>query len=458
MAPSRYRLLLAAICAGASPGHAAPELAPLFRDHAVLQSGKPVSVWGRALAGEHVVVSYSGQSVGATAGLDGRWMVVLAPMGPNGVGTDLIAAGRGVATARDVVTGEVWLCAGGAGIDLPLGPVEVQAAGDAGAAVRQFKVGLQASATPQEGVQGGWVPFSRASAARFSAVGFHFAREIVARLSVPVGIIECSCGGAPIESWMSPQALSAAAPAPGRAVAGTQTGSRGGSAVFNGMIHPLLPCAIRGVVWYQGEADVGRAAEYALLFPAMITAWRSHFGQGDVPFLWVQLGCARAPGKGGAGEWAPLREAQSLALALPSTGQAVAIDLGEAAGMRPADAREIARRLALIAKANAYSIEDDYSGPVFSGLEASGSAARVHFRFAGDGLTASGRPLQSFEVAGSDRVFHPASAVIEADTVVVRSPAVRQPVAVRYAWTDAPYANLYNGAGLPAAPFRSDAW
>ena len=183
----------------------------------------------------------------------------------------------------------------------------------------------------------------------------------------------------------------------------------------------------------------------------MVTAWRSHWGEGDFPFYWVQLpGRPARPGSP-AGLCASLREAQSGALSLLATGEAIAVDT-------PGNGREVGRRVALIAKAGAYSISEDYSGPVFGGIQVEGPAVRVRFSGGAEGLTASGRPLQSFEVAGADRVFHAASAVIDGDSVVARSPAVRQPVALRYAWSDAPDANLYNGAGLPAAPFRSDDW
>jgi sialate O-acetylesterase len=448
MRPTRPILTIAAFAAVAAACLAAPELAPLFRDHAVLQSGKPVPVWGRATAGEHVDVSFSGQKLGATAGADGRWMVVLAPMEPSPTGADLTAVGKGSVVARDVVVGEVWLCAGGANMGSALGSSEAHAAPDGYPLIRQFRVGLQASASPLDAAQGDWATCTPQAAGGFSAVGYSFAREIFARLSVPVGIVVSSCADAPIESWMSPQALGV----PASSGAGSLD-PRLPSAAFNGMIHPLLPFAIRGAVWYQGEGDVGRARGYALRFRAMITAWRSHFGQGDIPFLWVQMEGSRA-----AGGHAAFREAQGQALSLPATGEAVAIDLGSAGGLTPAQRREIGRRLALIAKANAYNIEDDYSGPAYDGIEAFGPSLRVHFRFAGEGLTASGRPLQSFELAGADRVFHAATATIDGDTVVVRSAAVKQPVAVRYAWADAPDANLFNGAGLPAAPFRSDSW
>ena len=224
------------------------------------------------------------------------------------------------------------------------------------------------------------------------------------------------------------------------------------------MIHPLLPAALRGVLWYQGESDVDRAASYAVLFPALITSWRSHFGADGLPFYWVQLENF-APASAPKGDhWAYFREAQSKALSLPSTGQAIAVDIGEAANPNPGNKREVGRRLALIAKADVYSVSVDSSGPVFARAAAEGPAMRVRFQFAGEGLTASGKPLQSFELAGIDRVFHPATAVIQGDSVVVQSPAVPQPVAVRYAWRNAPEANLFNGAGPPAAPFRSDDW
>lgn len=430
---------------------AAPELAPLFRDHAVLQSGKPVPVWGSAPAGEHVRVTFAGQTLGATAAADGSWMVILAPMAPNPTGSELAATGKGAAVARDVVVGEVWLCAGGANMAATAGSAGEKAA--VHPLIRQFTVGRRASHVPLVRASGEWMFCGPGTLGSFSAVGFSFAGELRARLSVPVGILVCAWADAPLESWMSPQALGA----PAAAGAGPAD-PRAQSAVFNGMIHPLLPYAIRGVIWYQGEGDVGRAGEYALRFPALIRAWRSHFGQGDFPFLWVQLEGSRAAGRPGAGTWAWFREAQSRALSLPSTGEAVAIDLGSPVDLTPAQRGEAGRRLALMAKAAAYSIDEDYSGPAFSGMEVEGPAISVHFRFADQGLTAAGKPLQSFEVAGADRVFHPAAAAIDGETVVVRAAAVSQPIAVRYAWADAPDANLYNGAGLPAAPFRSDGW
>ncbi len=468
---------LAALALAASPGlalppAAAPELAPLFQDHAVLQREKPVPVWGRAAPGEHVSVSFAGQTVGATAGPEGRWIAVLAPLAENASGADLTVGGKTASvTLHDIVVGEVWLCSGQSNMEFavddgsPAYRVDNAAAEVAAARyplIRHFKVARQAAPVPMESAPGEWSPCSPQTVGRFTAVGYFFARDLFVRLGVPIGIVNSTWAGTPIEAWMSPAALASVPGSPGgRSFAGADP--RGGdpsapSSLFNGMIQPLLPYAIRGAVWYQGEGDAGRAPLYALQFPALINAWRSHFGEGDFPFLWVQLANFSPKGEGPADQWAYLREAQARALALPSTGQAVAIDIGDPANMHPRNKREVGRRLALIAKAEVYSIPVDYSGPVFSSATGEGPAIRVQFRFAADGLTASGRPLQSFEVAGADRVFHPASAAIRGDSVIVRSPAVAQPVAVRYAWRNAPDANLYNGAGLPAAPFRSDDW
>ena len=453
----------------AAPCLAAPELAPLFKDHAVLQCDKPVPVWGLAAPGEHVSVAFGGQSVGTTAGSDGRWITFLTPLPSNPSGSDLTVTGKGTTTIHDVLVGEVWLCAGQSNMEYPVNDpgngahVENAAAEVAAASyplIRHFKVSRRASASPVDEAGGEWKVCSPGSVGQFTAVGYFFARDIFDRLGVPVGIINCTWSGTPIEAWMSPAALALFPGFSNGHGSVDQAAGKGDpwvpGALFNGMVHPLLPCAIRGVLWYQGESNVGRAGAYAQQFPALITSWRSHFGQGDIPFLWVQLANFRAP-PSGRGEVLPyLREAQARALALPATGQAVAIDIGDPASINPRNKQEVGRRLALIAKAKVYAIPVDYSGPAFTGAEAEGASMRVHFRFTGEGITASDKPLQSFEVAGADKLFHPAKAVIQGSTLLVQSPLVKQPVAVRYAWRNAPEANLYNGAGLPAAPFRSD--
>jgi sialate O-acetylesterase len=227
--------------------------------------------------------------------------------------------------------------------------------------------------------------------------------------------------------------------------------------LFNGMINPLLPYGIRGVLWYQGEGNGSRPGEYHALFAAMIAGWRAAWGEDDFPFLWVQLANWKTGDPTGL-EWALLREAQAKTLSLPNTGMAVAIDIGEPANIHPRNKQEVGRRLALIAGHQVYGLSGAWSGPQFKTAEPTGPAMRVRMDPAGGELVMHGKELTGFKVAGADRRFFPASARIEGTTVIVSAPEVPEPVAVRYAWTDAPAASLFNSANLPAAPFRSDDW
>jgi sialate O-acetylesterase len=224
----------------------------------------------------------------------------------------------------------------------------------------------------------------------------------------------------------------------------------GPGVLYNGMIAPLLPYSIRGVVWYQGEANVGREKQYRALFPTMIADWRRVWGEGDFPFLFVQI----APFKDMTPE---IREAQLLTWQhTPNTAMAVTIDCGDAADIHPAHKQPMGARLALAARALAYGEKLEYSGPVFQSMRPMGGRAVLSFTHLGGGLVAQGGPLIGFTIAGPDKVFHPARAVIEGDTVVVSADEVRQPVAVRYGWANVPEGNLFNAADLPASPFRTD--
>ena len=224
------------------------------------------------------------------------------------------------------------------------------------------------------------------------------------------------------------------------------------------MISPLQPCALRGILWYQGESNVERSAEYAELFMAMIRSWRAGWQQGDLPFYFVQIANYLERKDGTGRQWARLREAQAAALALPATGMAVAIDVGQADDVHPTNKQEVGRRLALVALAEAYGLGVESRGPRFAGAEREGGSLRVRFAHADSGLVCRGPRVQSLEAAGADRSFHPAAGRVDRDTLLVSSAEVGDPVAVRYAWSNAPEANLYNGAGLPAEPFRSDLW
>ncbi len=485
---NRIPLLLVSLLA--SSAFADVTLSPMFQDHAVLQRDKPAPVWGQAAPGEHVTVSFLGQTVGATADEAGRWIVLLTPMEAAATGADLVVTGKNVLTLHDVVVGEVWLCSGQSNMEFTVNdPVRKDfsvnnAAREVAAAkyplIRQFKVAPKAVAEPLDEPKGAWSVCSPETVPLFTAVGYFFARDLHRRLGVPIGLINSTWGGTGIEAWMSPAGIAALrketsptepdgppelkpkppAPDDPRWASGKDTVGRGDPTVpgslFNGMINPVLPYALRGVIWYQGEHNANAPGKYAPFFASLITTWRLHLGKADLPFFWVQLADYKVATDPSGRAWATLREDQAKALSLPGTGQAIAIDVGDPKTVHPRNKQEVGRRLALIAKAKVYGVSVDYSGPVFVSATREGAKMRVRFKYASMGLTAAARPLQSFEIAGADKQYYPAIAVIEGETVVVKSPKVREPVAVRYAWADEPEANLYNGAGLPAGPFRSE--
>jgi len=479
-------------------------LAGLFQDHVVLQRGRPVPVWGRAEPGERITVKFEQQTATTTVPADGHWIVYLEPLEARREPTELIVSGSNTITVADVVVGEVWLCSGQSNMAFTVSEANRAREEMASARfplIREFKVPPVVAAEPQETVGGEWKAATPESVGRFTAVGYFFARDLHRKLGVPIGLINSSRGATPVEAWMSPAAL-ASDPAFGAVATRWQAilseypakkseydlalaawtaeaeaakaairpftkrkpmppegpgHAHTPSGLFNGMINPLLPFSIRGAIWYQGEGNAVRAVEYHPLFASMITHWRAHFGQGDFPFYWVQLANFKTADPN-SGTWPLLREAQSRTLSLPETGQVVSIDIGNPDDIHPTNKQEVARRLALIAKAKVYGIAGDFSGPIFAEAVREKAALRVYFEHAGTGLTARDKPLQSFEVAGEDRIFRPAVAAIDGDTLLVSAPDVRVPVAVRYAWRNSPAANLFNGAGLPASPFRSDDW
>jgi sialate O-acetylesterase len=480
--------------------------ATIFQDHAVLQAGKPLPVWGKADAGEKVKVSFAGQTVSTKAGVDGAWKVILRPLKISGEPGVLRITGKNKIVLQDILVGEVWLCSGQSNMDFRLNHVTNALAEIAGANfpfIRQFQVRNNVANTPQAAVKGNWMVCQPTTAGDFTAVGYFFARELHQKLGVPVGLLHSSWGGTDIEAWMSAESIAAdtnlifvaehwqkkidnypAAKAAWNAKeaaavkAETEAKTNGvaykkpwnplppnpdgspyynkPSNLFNGMIAPLVPAAIAGVVWYQGENNVGRAHEYSQLFPMLITGWREVFGQPNLPFYWVQL--PNFHGYEKAHDWVDLRAAQSSALALPCTAQAITIDVGEVDNIHPLDKQDVGHRLAIIALQKTYGQKIVSSGPVFSSVNFTNGAAEVAFTEIAGGLETKGSMLTGFELAGADRIFHPAEAKIAGATMVVSCAAVTVPVAVRYAWHNAPDASLANTEGLPAVPFRSDDW
>ncbi|OHB75069.1 MAG: hypothetical protein A2W31_04880 [Planctomycetes bacterium RBG_16_64_10] len=438
------------------------KLARVFADHMVLQRDQPLPVWGWAEAGEQITVSLAGVQTMATANGDGKWMAKLAPL-PAGGPHQMVVAGKNTVTLSDVLIGEVWVCSGQSNMQWSLrqatkADAEIAAADHP--RLRFFSVQRVPADTPQADCQGSWAVSSAATAGDFSAVGYFFARHLLQQLDVPIGMLHTSWGGTLCEAWTSDEALRTDPNF--RAILDRRATVEGpqnrASSLYNGMLAPLVPYAIRGAIWYQGESNVSRAHQYRSLFPTMIRDWRKAWGEGDFPFLYVQLAPFRYQGQDQR-SCAELWEAQLMTLALPNTGMAVTVDIADVRDIHPKNKQDVGRRLALWALAKSYGKELVCSGPLYRSMQVSGNAIRVAFDHVGGGLVAlDGKPLRDFAIAGADQQFLAASATIEGDQVVVRSQAVPQPAAVRYGWYDAAEPNLGNQAGLPASPFRTDYW
>jgi len=475
-----------------------PLPSPLFSDGAVLQQGRSVPVWGNATPGERITVSFAGSTVSTTTGSDGTWMVLLAPLSPSAEPSDMQIVGASTKVVRGLLVGEVWLCAGGSGMDWPLGAGDqTQQSTTSNGSLRLFH--LAASHRQESALNWEALPSERGS-----AVALHFAEELSHRLKVPVGIIQLSSPGSAIEAWMSPVAFGFAPGLAGAAgevwqrlvqefparqaaykraeaewqLAAEKAKKRGTnnynfflkknpaprpplgpevalepSSLVTPLLAPTLPYAVRGLLWYQGEGNAHNTGNYKRLFTSFIQAIRTHFGASELPVIFVQCPAIPIPDDPSGRILAELRRAQEESTSLPQVGMAVAIDQAPPNSVKGNDRQEIARRLSLVARRLAYGQACDSEGPRPVSCMREGKVLMVKFSHAESGLIAVAKPVQSLELAGSDQVYHAASATIRGDTLVISAPQVSTPVSVRYAWSNAPTANLFNGASLPAAPF-----
>jgi sialate O-acetylesterase len=514
-------LVAGLLCAAAS---AAVTLPKIFADSMVLQRGAPVPVWGLAAPGETVTVSFAGQQKSAAADANGKWRVTLDALDVSKEPRELVVKGANALTIKDVLVGEVWLCSGQSNMAWTVSACLNAAAEIAEAkdtpTIRHYQVPRVDATRPLADVPGRWSVATPDTVGGYTAVGYFFARELTRALDVPVGIINSSWGGTRIEPWTCPEGFRAVPELKETAdlVDGwdlrTETGRRkyseyltalktwlptaeaaliAGKAppaapvepvsapgntqptrLYNGMIAPIAPFAIAGAIWYQGEANGSEGVTYYHKLRALIAGWRQVWGQGDFPFGIVQLTSytAATPNspEGGTG-WARIREAQMQALAIPNTGLACTIDIGEATDIHPKNKQDVGARLARWAIARVYAKNLLYSGPIYKGMTVEGGKARITFTFAESGLMIAekkGLPIQTHRpdaklgwlaIAGKDKVWHWADAVIEGSTLAVSSDKVAQPVAVRYAFTPNPEGpKLYSQDGLPVLPFRTDAW
>jgi sialate O-acetylesterase len=639
MKKTALSLLLSLLAAAA---HAEVRLSNVFGEHMVLQRDRPLQLWGQATPGQTLSVEFADRKASTRVGADGRWRVRMAPL-PAGGPHRLLIKGDQTVELRDVLIGDVWLLGGQSNMEWPLaqtdtGPQEV--ASPQNPQLRQLRVPLHASVRPEaEIAPAPWVVAEAGGVGEFSAIGYHFARQMQTVQGVPIGLIQTAWGGSMLETWMrrdvalqDPHLAPAvrALPAdnerfgnglrqrvqgrvanwqPGLPVQGvdsrgwsaagdidadwpalqapglwegqgladldgifwmrkrielsaaqaagaaemhlakvddcdevwvndhrvggqcgweqprryalpagvlraganwitvrvTDTGGGGGfhgdaaemrldtaaGAVplagawkarveqivapagpvandaptlgHNGLIAPLHGLAVRGVLWYQGEENSGRAAAYADHFKRLIQDWRGQFGAPDLPFFFVQLAAWRplADNKPGAGNWAELRESQAAALALPHTGMATAIDVGDAVDIHPRNKRALGQRLAALALHEFGLRAAPAGGPRLIGREARGGEFHLRFGGTAGGLRTAraGEPLRGFYLAGADRRWVPAQARFDGDRIVLQSPAVPAPAAARYAWVDNPSeANIVGGDGLPLPPLRTDDW
>ncbi len=462
-------VLLVCVVAMAAPAAGAVKLPNIIGSNMVLQADAPLPIWGWADPGEKVTVSIAGQDKTATTRADGRWKVVLDKLSTSDKPQKMTVKGADEIVLDNVLVGEVWVGSGQSNMEMAVSGSKDGAA-DAAAAqyptMRLFMVAMAIAPVPADDVSGRWVECSPATVVNFSAVLYHFGRRLHTDLKVPVGLIASSWGGTPIEPW-TPLAALAAQPefkaladkAKADAAARQVRGNDQPTVLFNAMIHPILPFAIRGVTWYQGESNViqGDGPLYAARMKALITGWRKAWGQGEFPFLFVQL----APWSGYKdGELPKVWQAQGECLKIRNTGMAVITDVtGDVGNIHPQDKQSVGTRLALWALAKTYGHKDVvYSGPLCKGMTVLGPKAVLSFDYA-DGLKSrDGQELTEFQVAGADKKFVPAKALIQGDKVVVTAPGVTKPAAVRFGWHKTTNPNLCNGAGLPASPFRTDAW
>ncbi|HEY5311990.1 MAG TPA: sialate O-acetylesterase [Pirellulales bacterium] len=490
---------------GAAAARADVKLPGIFSDHMVLQASAAVPVWGWAEPGENVAVSVAGQSLACQADKDGKWIVKLNQLKPTAEPQTLTVKGKNTVIVSDVLVGEVWLASGQSNmaflVNRGLNAEEEKSAAHY-PGLRMFTVTRSPQRTPQADCSGRWEVCGPETVGNFSAVAYFFGRDLHQRLGIPVGVINSSYGGTDIAAWTSQEAQSkspelqgqidkwlssdaAYDPAQAKAtyekqLAAWKTKVRQAKAagkpaprkprqqaqpardpnfptnLYNGMIAPLIPYSLRGAIWYQGEHNTSRlelAELYGQQLPLLVEDWRSRWGS-DFPFAWVQLPNLDRK------DFRPLvRDAMLQSLRVKNTGMAVTIDIGEPGDNHPKNKQEVGRRLALWALGTVYGQKvPATSGPLPAGHKTRGSEVVLSFTHTDGGLVAKGGELRGFQIAGADKVWKPAQAKIDGADVIVGNPDVKQPVAVRYAWAGNPDCNLYNGAGLPASPFRTDDW
>jgi len=458
-------------------------LAGLFADDMVLQQQSNAAIWGVAKPGQVVSIETSWNTKASTStNDDGNWSTRIETPTAGGPYTVTIRTNDESKELKNVLIGEVWICSGqsnmqwklrGFGIDHFKEDVEKANHPK----IRFCQVSQTLALQPQDDVKTRWSVCTPETALEFSAVAYFFGDKLRQQLDIPIGLISTNWGGSSGEAWMHQDEIvgdfpKLAATLDGYSQLINQHGvnhprgrsmpkglnHRMPSVLYNSMLHPLIPFTFRGVIWYQGESNVERPAQYRELFPRLIQSWRKEWGQGEFPFYFVQIAPYHYRNKKQPA--ALLREAQFQTLKVPKTGMAVTMDIGNPNNIHPKQKKPVGERLALLALANDYGQTDlIYSGPQYDGHSIEANRIRLKFKHVGGGLASrDGQPLSHFSVAGDDKIFHPASAKIEGESILVSATNVAHPIAVRYGWENSDEPNLMNKQGLPSSSFRTDDW
>jgi sialate O-acetylesterase len=484
-------------------------LPAIIGDHMVLQQKQANPIWGWDTPGTEVTVTFGNQVKKTTAAADGKWAVSLDPVTANATPTKFVIAGTSTRELADVLVGEVWMCSGQSNMGMTVSgdwKAQVESLASNHPNLRLITVPIKGTQEKQKDFTGQWQAANAQNCLNFSAVGFFYGRYLHEILGVPVGLINNAWGGSAAEAWIRRETIesdprfanlvkswtqreatlsseeekakyeASVVAWEAQTAAATASGATpprkpqspeqilGGNArpgnIFAGMVHPTLGYGIKGVIWYQGESNAGRAWEYRELFPFMIEQWRAEWKQGDFPFYWVQLADFKneVPEPGDA-QWAELREAQTRTLSLPNTGEAVIIDIGESNDIHPKNKYDVAARLVRWALAKDYGIPNiEPQSPLYRDMTVEGDKIKLTFDHVDGGLrTVDVSTVHGFAICGEDRKWVAAEAKITgADTVEVQSKSVPIPIAVRYAWADNPVCNVHSKNGLPLTPFRTD--
>lgn len=473
----------------------------LFSHHAVLQESEATRIWGWGTPGEEVKVSLGDRQAETVVDEHGRWQVELNLQGMDQKPRSLLIEGSSRIEAKNVLVGEVWFASGQSNMQQRLNQMTGAEEEIAQANIpqfREFRIPVTQAKTPQEEIRGFWIVTTPDRAGGHGALAYFFGKILHRELKRPIGVIQCSWSNTPLEPWLSEQAVNSdpvlkedaqrlwdffaeqekqdEVVDPKKQLQARHVPTW----IFNGMIAPMRKTTIRGFLWYQGESNAGRAAYYRVAFPLLIKDWREQWGNEELPFYFCQLASYRKPAVTPENSaWAELRESQEKSLAVPNTARVVLIDAGEQSDIHPRNKWLVGERLAALVLAKTYGKDVPHESPVYDSHQVEGDKIRIQFRHAEGGLLAKPLPetyqpksvdpqtlplvrnspdseLEGFAICGKDGKFHWANARIEGSSVVVWSPEVSEPRAVRYGWADHPWVNLYNVHGFPAAPFRTD--